>query len=87
MNNLYESSELDQNNVSINASLHNQILQGDSHIAVSQDPVLECVLQQWNIKPEVYLPLNPDLKPDLSFKYDVPTATVDPLYIKEDKGL
>ena len=75
MNNLYIKSEQQQNDLTVNASPHNQSLQGDSLSAVSRLPVLKCEQQQWDVKPDLYLQLKQDLTPGLSFKSELPAST------------
>ena len=77
MDNLYEKSEQHQNDFTMNNSLHDQILQGDSLLAVSQDPVMESEYQQWDIKPDPDLQLKQEPTPDWSSEQ--PVSTLNPL--------
>ena len=82
--NLCEKSEQHQNDFTRNNSLHNQSLQSDSLLAVSQDPVLKIEHQQWDIKPDPwnfkadpYLQVKQDLTPDWSSEQSA--STLNPL--------
>ena len=77
MNNLYIKSEQQQNDLTVNASPHNQSLQGDSLSAGSCLPVLKCEQQQWDVKPDLYLQLKQELTPGLGFKSELPTSTLN----------
>ena len=74
---MYEKSEEHQNFISVNASLHNQSLHGDSVFAVGHDQVLKCELQQWDIKPDPYLQLKKELTPCLGVKSEMPASTLN----------
>ena len=66
MNNLGEKYEQHQNDLSVNASLHNQ------------SQVCNCELQHLDIKPYPYLHEKPDL-PDVNFKSELPASTLNSL--------
>ena len=55
MTDIYVKPEIYQNDSFVNVSLHNQTLHDDSLFASSHDPVCECELPQWDIKPELNL--------------------------------
>ena len=76
MNNLDKKSEQHQNDVVVNASLHNQSLQADLLSATSPDQILKCEPQQWDIEPDPYSQLNKDLTPNWSLKSDLSTSTL-----------
>ena len=76
MNNLGVKYEQYQNNLSVNASLHNQSHQSDS--SENHDQVYNCGLHQLDIKPYPYLHQKPDL-PDLNFKSELPASTLNSL--------
>ena len=65
MNNLDEKSEQLQNDLALNASLHN-CLQTDSLFVTNQDHVIKYEQQHWEIKPDPYLQLKQEQKPELS---------------------
>ena len=62
---MYVKSEIEQKDASLNVSLHHPTLQDDSLFTSNNDPVCDCELPQW------------DIKPDLNLKYDVPSSTSD----------
>ena len=77
MNKLYVKHEQSQNDISLNTTLDHQSLDGDSLFAESHHKVMKCELQQWDIKPDLCLPLKQDLTPGLSLKSELPTSTLN----------
>ena len=78
---LCEKSKQHQNDLTMNNTLHNQSLQGNSLLAVSQDPVLKSEYQQWDIKPDPDLQLKQEPTPDWSSEQ--PVSTLNPLSQQE----
>ena len=78
MNNLGERYGQHLNDLSVNASLHNQSHQGDSIFDENHDQDCKCELQQLDIKPYPYLHEKPDL-PDVNFKSELPASTLNSL--------
>ena len=74
MNNMYEKSEQHQNNLTVNASLHNQKY---SIFDVSRDPIVKCEPQQWNIKSDLYLQVKQDLTPCTCLKSELSVSTLN----------
>ena len=88
MSNLCGKSEQHQNDLSENASLHNQSLNGDSLFAVSHDQVFKCEPHQWDVKPDLYLQVKQDLTQD--FKSELHQEYQEDIVMassKEDNGL
>ena len=77
MSYLYEKSEQLQNDKSVNSTLENQSLHGDSLFAESHEKVLKYEQQQWDIKPDPYLPPKQELTPSLNFKSEEPASTLN----------
>ena len=75
MKKLYEKAEHFQNDKTVNASLNNQRLQGDSFFDVSHDQDLKCELQQWDIKQDIYLQVKQEVTPDLDVQSELPAST------------
>ena len=77
MSDMYAKSEQHQNDFTVNMSCYNHTVQSDSHIGASHDQLLKC--EQWDIKPDPYLQLEQDLKPDLNLKSELSTLIINPL--------
>ena len=73
MNKLLEKSEQHQSHITMNVSLDNQSLQGDSLSAVSCDQVCNCEQQQ----SDPYLQVKQELTPDLSYESEQPASNLN----------
>ena len=76
MNNLYEKA-VNQNDINMNCSLHNQSFQEDSLFAVSSGLGLKCEKQECDIKPDPYIQVKQELTPGLGFKSELPSSTLN----------
>ena len=75
--NMYEKSEQNQNDISVNASLHNKNPYCDSLFDASHDQVLKYEPQLLDIKPDLNLLLKQEMTPGLGFKSELPASTLN----------